>query len=72
MKSLFGSYTYTRWQIGLLKILLVAIGLMIGAFASGVIQAIFWPLLALSVVIYVVIMWQTFRPGSPTRQANNN
>lgn len=72
MKSLFGSYTYTWWQIGLLKILLVAIGLMIGAFASGVIQAIFWPLLALSVVIYVVIMWQTFRPGSPTRRANSN
>ena len=72
MKSLFGTYTYTWWQIGLLKILLVAIGLMIGAFASGFIQSIFWPLLALSVVIYVVIMWQTFRPGSPTRRASNN
>jgi len=67
MKSLFGTYTYTWWQIGLLKVLLVSIGLMIGAFASGVVQSIFWPLLVVSVVIYLVIMWQTFRPGSPTR-----
>jgi len=68
MKSLFGTYTYTWWQIGLLKVLLLAIGLMIGAFASGVIQRVFWPLLVVSIVIYLVLMWQTFRPGSPTRQ----
>jgi hypothetical protein len=68
MKSLFGTYTYTWWQIGLLKVLLVSIGLMIGAFASGVVQSIFWPLLVVSVAIYLVIMWQTFRPGSPTRR----
>ena len=67
MAKLFGSYTYTWWQLGLLKVLLLAIGLMVGACASGFIQSIFWPLLAVSAVIYLYLMWHTFRPGSPTR-----
>ena len=34
MRNLFGRYTYTWWQLGLLKLSLLIVGLLIGAAAS--------------------------------------
>ncbi len=41
MKKLFGSYTYTWWQMGVFKLSLLAIGMIAGAYlASFVLESL--------------------------------
>jgi hypothetical protein len=48
--KLFGSYTYTWWQMGVFKLALLAIGMIGGAyFASFVINAL-WVFIAIAVI----------------------
>ncbi len=48
--KLFGSYTYTWWQMGVFKLALLAIGMIAGAYlASFVINAL-WVFIAIAVV----------------------
>ena len=43
MAKLFGSYTYTWWQLGLLKVLLLAIGVMVNPGAIAITVAVGLP-----------------------------
>lgn len=42
MKKLFGSYTYTWWQMGVFKLSLLAIGLIAGAFLAPFVMSWLW------------------------------
>ncbi len=35
MRNIFGSYTYTWWQMGIFKLSLLAIGMIAGAYLAG-------------------------------------
>jgi hypothetical protein len=42
MAKLFGSYTYTWWQMGIFKLSLLAIGLIAGAFFASFVMSWLW------------------------------
>jgi len=56
--KLFGSYTYTWWQMGVFKLALLALGVIGGAyFASFVLDAL-WVFIAIAVVssAYIIVI----------------
>ncbi len=42
MKKLFGSYTYTWWQMGVFKLALLSIGLILGAYLASFVISALW------------------------------
>ena len=42
MKKLFGSYTYTWWQMGVFKLSLLSIGLILGAYLASFVISALW------------------------------
>jgi hypothetical protein len=56
--KLFGSYTYTWWQMGVFKVSLLAIGMILGAFLASVVLAWLWMFVVVAVIstVYVVVM----------------
>ncbi len=40
--KLFGSYTYTWWQMGVFKLALLAIGMIGGAYFAGFVTSWLW------------------------------
>jgi hypothetical protein len=42
MKKLFGSYTYTWWQMGVFKLALLSIGIILGAYLASFVISALW------------------------------
>jgi hypothetical protein len=58
MTKLFGSYTYTWWQMGVFKLSLLAIGLLVGAYFASAVMSAFWVLLTIAVIssAYIIVI----------------
>jgi hypothetical protein len=50
MKKLFGSYTYTWWQMGVFKLSLLAIGMIAGAYLASFVMESLLVFLAIAVL----------------------
>jgi hypothetical protein len=48
--KLFGSYTYTWWQMGVFKLALLAIGMIGGAYFAAFVLNALWVFIAIAVV----------------------
>jgi len=48
MKKLFGSYTYTWWQMGVFKLSLLSIGLILGAYLASFVMSALWALVVIA------------------------
>lgn len=59
--TLFKSYTYRWWQIGLFKLALLAIGVAIGAYWQEIFLPYLAAVLAVGVVLGVYIALVSFR-----------
>jgi len=55
--KLFGSYTYTWWQMGIFKLSLLSIGLVAGAYLASFVQSALWVFIVIAVVAsgYVIV-----------------
>lgn len=67
MKTFFRSYTYTWWQIAILKVALFSIGILAGGLLAEFLAGWWWLLTALAIVGAGYILWLSFKPHSPTR-----
>ena len=50
MKKLFGSYTYTWWQMGVFKLSLLSLGLIIGAYLASFVMSALWVFVLIAVL----------------------
>jgi hypothetical protein len=53
---LFGSYTYTWWQMGVFKLALLAIGMIGGAYLATFVLNALWVFIAIAVVASAYII----------------
>lgn len=56
----FRSYTYTWWQIGVLKFALLAIGMIAGAYLATFVMSWVWVFIAIGVVASAYIVAISF------------
>ncbi len=56
--KIFGSYTYTWWQMGVFKLSLLAIGMIAGTYLASFVLAWLWVFIAVAVLstAYVVVV----------------
>lgn len=54
--KLFGSYTYTWWQMGVFKLALLAIGMIGGAYLATFVLNALWVFIAIAVVASAYII----------------
>ena len=62
----FRSYTYTWWQIGILKFSLLAIGLIVGAYLSAFVLGALWVFLTIAVAGSAYVMMISFTGKNKT------
>lgn len=65
--KLFRSYTYTWWQLAIIKLALLAVGMILGAYLSNFVLGNMWLFIAVWVVTAAYILWHSYKPGSPTK-----
>jgi hypothetical protein len=56
--KLFGSYTYTWWQMGVFKLALLAIGTIGGAYFASFVTSWLWVFIAISALssAYIIVI----------------
>lgn len=56
--KLFGSYTYTWWQMGVFKLALLAIGMIGGAYFAGFVTSWLWVFIAIAALssAYIIVI----------------
>lgn len=56
--KLFGKYTFHWWQLGILKLSIITLGLIIGASWSQTVQQVMYPLGVLFVIssVYIIVV----------------
>lgn len=64
---IFRSYTYTWWQMAIVKLALLALGMILGAYLSGVVLGNLWLLVTVWLLAAGYILWLSFKPASPTK-----
>ena len=64
MKKLFGSYTYTWWQMGVFKLSLLAIGMIAGAYLASFVME------SLLVFLAIAVLASGYIIGASLRGAN--
>ena len=70
MSRIFRRYVYTWWQIALLKIALLALGILLGAWLADAALGAFWWLVAAWIAPASYLLWHSLRPHSPTNPKN--
>jgi hypothetical protein len=60
VKKLFGSYTYTWWQMGVFKLALLAIGMIGGAYLASVVLASLWVFIVIAALASGYIIAASF------------
>ena len=66
MRRIFGTYRYTWWQIAILKVALLAIGMIAGAFLAAFVMGWLWMFILVAVVGAGYILYVSFKPSPPT------
>lgn len=64
--KIFRSYTFTVWQMAVIKIAVAAVGMILGAFFASFVLDTLWLFIAIWVVAAAYILWITYQPGTPT------
>jgi hypothetical protein len=65
--KIFRSYTYTWWHIAIIKLALVAVGMILGAYLASFVIGNLWIFIAIWVTTAAYILWHSYKPDSPTR-----
>lgn len=64
--KIFRNYTFTVWQMAVIKVAVAAVGMIFGAFFATFVLDTLWLFIAIWVVAAAYILWITYRPGSST------
>lgn len=64
--KIFRSYTFTVWQMAIIKVAVAAVGMILGAFFASFVLDTLWLFVAVWVVTAGYILWITYKPGSST------
>ena len=67
MNHIFRDYTYRWWQIALLKVAVLALGILIGAWWNEIALGAFWWLMIAWILPAGYLLWHSLRRGSPTK-----
>jgi FtsH-binding integral membrane protein len=63
----FRNYTYTWWQHSIIKIAVLALGMITGALATEFVMSSVWLWVVIAAVGSAYIYWLTYKPGTPTK-----
>jgi hypothetical protein len=66
--KIFRSYTFTVWQMAIIKVAVAAVGMILGAFFASFVLDTLWLFIAVWVIAAGYILWMTYKPGSSTRR----
>lgn len=66
--KIFRSYTFTMWQMAIIKVAVAAVGMILGAFFASFVLDTLWLFIAVWVIAAGYILWMTYKPGSSTRR----
>ena len=66
--KIFRNYTFTVWQMAIIKVAVAAVGMILGAFFASFVLDTLWLFIAVWVFAAVYILWMTYKPGSSTRR----
>lgn len=64
--KIFRNYTFTVWQMAVIKVAVAAVGMILGAFFASFVLDTLWLFIAIWVVAAGYILWITYKPGSST------
>jgi len=64
---LFRSYTYTWWQIAIIKFALLAVGMIAGAYLTSFVVSNLWLFILIAVLSAGYILWHSYKPHSETQ-----
>ena len=64
--KIFRNYTFTVWQMAVIKVAVAAVGMILGAFFAPFVLETLWLFIAIWVIAAVYILWITYKPGSST------
>jgi len=66
VSKLFRNYTFTVWQMAVIKLAVSAVGMILGALLASFVLDSLWLFIAIWLVAAGYILWITYRPGSST------
>ena len=66
--KIFRNYTFTVWQMAVIKVAVAAVGMVLGAFFASFVLDTLWLFIAVWVIAAGYILWMTYKPGSSTRR----
>ena len=64
--KIFRNYTFTVWQMAVIKVAVAAVGMILGAFFASFVLDTLWLFIAIWVIAAGYILWITYKPGSST------
>jgi hypothetical protein len=64
--KIFRNYTFTVWQMAVIKLAVAAVGMILGAFFATFVLDTLWLFIAIWVIAAGYILWITYKPGTPT------
>ena len=67
MNKVFRNYTFTIWQMAIIKLAVGAVGMVIGAFLASFVLDTLWLFIAIWLIAAGYILWITYKPGSSTK-----
>ena len=65
--KIFRNYTFTVWQMAVIKVAVAAVGMILGAFFASFVLDTLWLFIAVWVVAAGYILWITYKPDSSTK-----
>jgi len=61
--KIFRNYTFTVWQMAVIKVAVAAVGMILGAFFASFVLDTLWLFIAIWVIAASYILWITYKPG---------
>jgi ABC-type Mn2+/Zn2+ transport system permease subunit len=68
MNRIFRRYTYTVWQMAIIKVAVAAIAMIAGAYLSSFVLDTLWLFIAMWAITAGYILWLTYKKNSPTER----